>query len=531
MSLRIIALIMLAFAALAGSGRAAFAHATLIASDPADNSVAAAAPKSFSLTFNQPVAPLVVRLIGPEGRALALERIASEAGRIVIEAPSGLGSGTHALSWRVISQDGHPVSGTVVFSIGAPSAGGAPDAAISIDRPLAVALWSARLTLYAALFFGLGAALFGGWIGPVAGRVTTFATGLIMLGLVAAAISIGLQGADALGTPLGGLRLAAIWRTGFDTSYSTTAIAAMLALIAGLAALHGPARAAGALSLAGLIAAGLALAASGHAATAAPQWLTRPAVFAHVVGVGLWAGSLLPLAMLARSPDTAALAAALRRFSRAIPLALLALIAAGLALAMVQLGSIEALWTTAYGKVLLIKLVLVAALFALAVLNRYRLTQPALAGDLAAIGHLRRSILAEAALVLAIFGAVALWRFTPPPRALAEAAAAPAATHIHTAKAMADLTITPGRAGQVAASMIIMTGDYAPLDAKEVTLSLANPAAGIEPVRREATRPGDGSWAVNGLSIPAPGRWSVRIDILVSDFEQVTLKGEIDIRR
>jgi copper transport protein len=163
-------------------------------------------------------------------------------------------------------------------------------------------------------------------------------------------------------------------------------------------------------------------------------------------------------------------------------------------------------------------------------MNRFRLTQPAEHGNRAATGLLRRSILLETGLLLAIFGVAAVWRFTPPPRVLAEAAARPAAIHIHSAKAMADLTITPGRNGPVTASIIIMTGDYGALAAKEVTLNLANPVSGIEPIRRSATRPGDGTWQVTGLSIPVPGRWSVRIDILVSEFELARLQGEIDIR-
>ena len=41
--------------------------------------------------------------------------------------------------------------------------------------------------------------------------------------------------------------------------------------------------------------------------------------------------------------------------------------------------------------------------------------------------------------MLAIFAVAGLWRFTPPPRALAEAAAGPASVHIQTGKAMAEL--------------------------------------------------------------------------------------------
>jgi copper transport protein len=40
--------------------------------------------------------------------------------------------------------------------------------------------------------------------------------------------------------------------------------------------------------------------------------------------------------------------------------------------------------------------------------------------------------------------------------------------------------------------MLIMTGNYQPLDAKAVTLTIANPAAGVEPFARSAHNPGDG---------------------------------------
>ncbi|TJW77682.1 MAG: copper resistance protein CopC, partial [Mesorhizobium sp.] len=117
------------------------------------------------------------------------------------------------------------------------------------------------------------------------------------------------------------------------------------------------------------------------------------------------------------------------------------------------------------------------------------------------------------------------------PRALAIAAAQPASVHIHTPKAMADLSITPGHVGPVAASIVIMTGDFGPLDASQVTLVLSKPDAGIEPIKRAATKRGDGTWRVDDLVVPVPGRWTARLDILVSDFEMVKIEAPIDIRR
>jgi copper transport protein len=189
-----------------------------------------------------------------------------------------------------------------------------------------------------------------------------------------------------------------------------------------------------------------------------------------------------------------------------------------------------ALANTAYGRLLLIKLALLVFLFTLAAVNRWRLTASAEAGATEVRRRLTRSISVEMLIVLLIFGVAAGWRFTPPPRALAIAAAQPTSIHIHTLKAMADIDITPGHTGEVAASIVIMDGDFGPLDAKEVTLVLSKPDSGIEPIKRPATKPGDGTWRVDNLVIPVPGRWTARLDILVSDFDIVKIEAPIDIR-
>ncbi|TKB32154.1 MAG: copper resistance protein CopC, partial [Mesorhizobium sp.] len=65
---------------------------------------------------------------------------------------------------------------------------------------------------------------------------------------------------------------------------------------------------------------------------------------------------------------------------------------------------------------------------------------------------------------------------------------------------------------------------------KQVTLVLSKPDSGIEPINRPATNPGDGTWRVDDLVIPVAGRWTARLDILVSDFEMVKIEAPIDIR-
>jgi copper transport protein len=60
---------------------------------------------------------------------------------------------------------------------------------------------------------------------------------------------------------------------------------------------------------------------------------------------------------------------------------------------------------------------------------------------------------------------------------------------------------------------------------------LANPAAGIEPVRRPAVRIDAHSWRVEGVRIPLAGRWMVGVEVLVSDFDKLALEDTVTLPR
>ncbi|MER9181071.1 copper resistance CopC/CopD family protein [Mesorhizobium sp. M0482] len=506
---------------------AAFAHAALIKAEPADGAVLAQSPSQMSLTFSEPVSPLVLTLVRPDGTAVPLRSFRLSGQTVEVDNPQALKSGTHVLSWRVISADGHPVGGSVLFSVGAPSA--APAASEAVDRELRTAIWIGKVFLYIGLFFGVGGAFAQAWLAQGGRSGQNLVVAAILCGLAAALLSLGFQGLDALGAPLARLAQPVIWQTGLGTSFGWTVLIALMALGLGQLSLVVPPADAKPLALAGLVGVGAALAASGHASAAEPQWLTRPMVFLHATGIAIWSGALAPLGLaLKRQPDKAG--PLLRRFSRAILFVVAVLAAAGIVLAVIQVQTPSALVHTAYGRLLLLKLVLLVLLFTLAAVNRFKLTAPAEAGETEVQRRLARSIAIEVLIVLAIFGVAAGWRFTPPPRALAIAAAQPASVHIHTLQAMADLSIAPGHTGPVAASIFIMTGDFGPLDAKQVTLVLSKPDSGIEPIKRPATNPGDGTWRVDDLVIPVAGRWTARLNILVSDFEMVKIEAPIDIR-
>jgi copper transport protein len=499
---------------------AAWAHATLVSSEPADGSVLARPPKMVQLHFNEGVAPAVIGVIDATGQArdVATRAVGQS---VLIVLPEDLPQGTQIVSYRVVSQDGHPVAGSMVFSIGAVT-GAAPPATAG---PLSTLIWLARIGVYLGLFVGVGGAFFAAWIGqgPDGSAVSR---GALMIGLFSAVASLGLQGLDLLNLPAAGIFAMAPWTAALATSLGPSLSIAIGAMaIAFCVRRNQLARAATALAIVGT---GLSLAASGHAATASPQWLTRPSLFLHGIAVAYWVGALAPLAVMAyRCNDD--LPRTLKRFSAvAVPLVGL-LVLSGLTLSIIQLGSLRALIETNYGIILSIKLVLVILLLALAALNRFVAT-PAVVVDRKDTRLLSGSILTECVVVLGILAVVAGWRFTPPPRAAAAPVATPLSVHIHTDAAMFQVLVSPGKVGANDFVLQLMTGDAAPMPAKETTLILSLPERRIEPMERRATLGPDGNWHVRGVALPQPGRWRMQIEALVTDFQKIALEDDLQVK-
>lgn len=151
---------------------------------------------------------------------------------------------------------------------------------------------------------------------------------------------------------------------------------------------------------------------SGHAAST-PRFAPLPVITdaVHVIGAGGWLGSLLavllvgiPVALKLAPPERGpAVAALVNAFS---PTALFfagAVAATGVFAAWLHLGEVPALWQSAYGRTLLLKLGVLSVVFGTGAYNWLKV-KPAL-GDEAAAGRLRRSAIVEltvGAVVLAV---------------------------------------------------------------------------------------------------------------------------------
>ena len=94
---------------------------------------------------------------------------------------------------------------------------------------------------------------------------------------------------------------------------------------------------------------------------------------------------------------------------------------------------------------------------------------------------------------------------------------------------MFQVLVSPGKVGTDSFVLQLMNGDASPLAAKEATLTLSLPERGIEPLERKATLGADGYWHVRDVPLPYPGRWHIRIEALVTDFEKITLEDDFDV--
>jgi len=102
-------------------------------------------------------------------------------------------------------------------------------------------------------------------------------------------------------------------------------------------------------------------------------------------------------------------------------------------------------------------------------------------------------------------------------------------THLHAEKAMANVTVSPGRAGLVEIEIQLENADEQPLTAKAVSVTLGNSENGFEPVTTDAEQISNDQWRAR-MSAPVSGRWSLGLGITISASEKINVVSPILIR-
>lgn len=258
----------------------------------------------------------------------------------------------------------------------------------------------------------------------------------LALALVSGAAWLAAVAADMSGKPLGSVLSQEVWaivliRTRFGADWLLRLGLTVLLALCVLARRRQRAAASGVLGWTGVLLAALmlvTLAWAGHGAATPgrPGDLHLAADILHLLGAGVWLGTLVPFALLLAEarrggdPSWAAIARiATRRFSALAMVSVAVLLAAGLVNTWFLAGTVPALVGTDYGRLLLAKVALFVALLMIAAVNLLRLT-PRLAdpGDGNAVWRtvvwLRRNALIEATIGLAVLAIVGALGILPP---------------------------------------------------------------------------------------------------------------------
>jgi copper transport protein len=569
---------------------AAGAHASLAATEPADGARLDAAPGAVVLRFDQEVGASLgaVRVLDADGSRVDGGSVTIDGTTLRVALDDGLGEGAYVVGWRALSADSHPIRGAFSFTVG--DAGPVTDGGFAAvlgegdDRPWEIAGAVARALSYAGALLAAGLAVFllaahdGGPEGPRLRRRLRQAAGVGAVGVLAA---LPVQAALATGLGAGALLEAGVAGDvlGEGVGWSTAVVLAGLALLVADAGRRAPVSGAGAV----LATAGFALA--GHATSSEPRWLAMAGDVIHVAAGATWIGGLWGLAVVLRRRgpgDEVAAGAVVARTSAVAAVALLAVAVAGSALAWSEVRALSALTGTTYGRLLLAKLAVVAAVAGMGWWNRSRLV-PALAGAarapapaLAAVGgagatsgpvpdatgaadrhdhaagrddraagrddrataapgglspgaRLRRTVTVEGVALLVAVALTAVLVQVTPARSAA-GLGGPFSTTVALGSGTVNVVSDPPRPGTGQLHLYVLDEDgRAPaLEALELRLTLES--ADVGPLERTPVVAGPGHWILDGRELALAGEWTVEIVARVDAFTRETASVVVPLR-
>jgi copper transport protein len=588
----------LALACLAGlaAPQAAAAHAVLVSTSPERGERVDEAPGEVSLRFNEPVEASfgAVRVFDARGERVDegdVTRPGGDSDAVGVALPRGLEEGAYTATFRVVSADSHPVSGGFVFNVGQGGAAPAATVAELIDEgdagtATSVGFGVVRGLAYLAIALAVGGVVFLGaiWLpglraaggaGPewgaaseaFAARFGRLAGWTVGLGVVATALGIVLQGANASGTSFWsaldpdvigdvlGTRFGTVWGLRLLDwvllgVVATAAVAGARLPVLRPASLGASGNAAGRLASLPVLAA-LALllgflvvspGLSGHAGTTDPVVPMQVANSSHVLAMSLWTGGLAGLLLVLPAatrrlepPDrTRLLAACLRRFSPLALASVATLLATGIFQSIVHLESLGDLTGSAFGRAILVKAALLIVLITLGALNM-RSNRPALerfAVEGAAPGGagrlLRRAVQAEVALIMVVLGVTAALTTYPPPGA---EAGGPFSTSTELGPARLELTVDPASTGSNEIHLYLFDprdgSQYDRLKGLEIRLRL--PDKQIGPLEPRIDKAGPGHYVARRALISPAGDWELDVFARVSEFEEHRAEVEVPI--
>ena len=536
-----------------GTGIAS-AHATVESSSPIDGeSLASCDSCEISITFSESVSTVSggLSVLNADGNRVDTGNSRVTNGRTVVSSIDGtLPDGTYVATYRVLSADGHPVSGSFLFGVGSGVLDRSALPVATGDRLWNIVSGISRSIMYLAALLAAGVAFFLAFIhdhNPDRWRIVPF----VRIGSIVALLSaIGIVMSQA--ALLTGKGASAVTDTDVLHDVLSQNLGWSLALLMiGLAGVHLSTDitnkvASQSLALYGGLAVTVSFAVWGHATELSPQVVSLLADAIHATAAALWLGGLVGLAMVLtlRTADSIrSTAGIVGRFSRMAFWSVIALAVAGITLTVTGSdASLQAIATTTWGQLVLAKIGLTLLVVLIAAWNRRTLV-PALTAPPQADANdaaersvrwakLLRTVRAEALILIVIVGLTALLVNTPPARTEAVTAAARVAITKRVDTGSVELTVDPAVVGRNIVEARYTDGTGQPLDvANTMSIEFSQPAAGLEPITRQVSSTGPGNFVIEGNELSIPGTWTVTLAVRTGDFTEQRTSFEVPVHR
>jgi copper transport protein len=291
-------------------------------------------------------------------------------------------------------------------------------------------------------------------------------------------------------------------------------------------------------AVAGVVAlAGFAL--EGHTRSQRPLALMVTLDVVHLAAGAIWLGGIAALVVAFRArtaPDV--LGRVVVRFSGLAVVAVVAVVGAGIGMAVIVLPAPGDLVRTGYGLAVLTKAVLVVPVIVLGAYNRRRIVPAMERGSTAPDvqrGRLGRIVSTELVLLLSVVGVSSVLVTRSP---IASSATPPPVTAVPSDAVELPLsggagtvlfTVAPARAGQNEIYLALRDPSGQPLDPAEApTVELTEPTLGVGPLRPTVHPLTVGEYHVIA-DIPLAGTYAMVVRVRVSDFVAATAEATVPI--
>lgn len=535
--------------ALTASAGRAWAHAELLSSNPEPGAVLDDSPERITLTFNEPVEISLgaIRLFDGRGNAIdvgAAHHAEGDDNAVEVALPE-LANGSYVVDWRVVSTDSHPLHAAYTFQVGPDSdlqsglldtiisgsgTGGAAGTGLDVSRGLVVG--TVAIVFGGLLVCGLGIAPFGRRQQITIGAAAVVG---VAAGLLALPLEVGYASGRSLGVITDSSAWSAVWDTTIGHAWVTRAAAIGLTAALLLATrVHSRATWWQVIAIFGLVVAGTASAYGGHGAAGRWHYLGVFLTMLHVSAMAVWLGGLLLVLLSFDSMEERGVT----RFSAFALVAVAAIVVSGGIQGVRQVDSLDALTGTSYGKLLIWKLVVVAAVLGVATVarqathGRLSLTTPVAGATLSAASadridrpRLRTAVTIEAVLGVMVVVVTSLLMAANPSQATA---AKPYSATLTSNGYLATITVAPARVGANEIHVYLSSPSSSLDQPDAVTVTIEDPTRNVNPIVIAVTKAGAGHYINNAATFAWAATWRLTVTARY-EFDEVVFTTDIRV--